>query len=249
MKQQVAGLVLLWLAGSQAGAGTLPLLGTQAKISMRDAAVVVQITRPTDGQEVRADVTCHFRMECREAKAVETPFTMAFPIGYDEDPLAPVMSAATCVAFSAQVDGNQPRPERRRWEVVGADGTITHYFGYVWGTRMRRHRTAAITVKYSCLLPVINGRSAFTYIRRSAASWYGPLQHETVRVEPRSDLRIKPFGNRQFACRLEGGNALWEVRNSVPHEDVHVLIDLPQQVQSKTAARPPRSAGRAMRNR
>src|SRR5581483_11858639 len=114
---------------------TVPFLGNAAAISMRDAAVLVHLARGgAPAAEIRADVTCHFQMECREAREAATSFAMAFPIGHDEDPLAAVMSAATCVDFSVQVGQDRPEAMWRRWEALGPSGEMSHYFGYVWGT-------------------------------------------------------------------------------------------------------------------
>lgn len=225
--------------GTPSSPAPLPVLDSGTKINMEKAAVTVDLETidypgPSAGLPaipwkevgVRATVTCTFSMRCLETKSDETRFTMAFPIGYPEDPMAPWMNTARILDFEAEVEGKPHATTLRAWTVPSEDGSLIHYFGHVWETSIRRDALLPVKAVYSLYIPFDGKKSGFTYILRSAAGWTGALGHETVRMKATPDLKIEPHGCKQFACvKQTDGSYLWEVRDAVPRENTHVTIE------------------------
>lgn len=217
----------------------LPLLDDGTRIRMEQAAVTVDLATcdhpgpaaglpalPWKEVGVRATVTCTFRMRCSESKEERTPFTMAFPVGYNEDPMAKWMNTARILDFRAEVEGKPLPSELRAWTVASEDGSPLHYFGHTWVTEITRDVPLAVKATYVMYVPFDGKKSGFTYILRSAALWSGTLGHETVRVKATPDLRIEPHGCQQIPCTKQAdGSYLWEVRDTKPRENTHVIIE------------------------
>jgi hypothetical protein len=187
---------------------------------------------PPDGKApaiadwIEADVTCSYDLLCTQS--VKSPVTLAtgFPVSFMEDPNVKVTSLARTKSFTVEADGKIPDSlTRKTWILVGTDGKTRHYSGYGWNATLQRDVKQTVKIRYSLLLPVRDGASAFTYILRSGSTWPAPIEHETVRVKAAAGLALKPAESADFAPAVQpDGSLVWELKNAIPKEDVHVVI-------------------------
>ncbi len=198
----------------------------QVKASMADADVQVHISsgrprRPGNEAPLSADVRSEFDIVCSAAPEEGKDLDLVFPMNYTDE------AAPSRRSFSVTIDGKPAAAVKTTtWSVTDENNKPRTQWGYTWrllglkGGQKRR-----IAVRYSLVLPQIEGKAHFTYILRSGAYWDGPIGQEVVNVSADKGLRMEVLTPVELKPEQRTDTSLtWRITKAKPAEDIRLVI-------------------------
>jgi hypothetical protein len=193
---------------------------TNANVQVHIRSEQAQRTR-NEGALI-ADVEGEFDMECTAVPKGGEDLDLVFPIYYTDE------ASPECRRFSAGIDGKPAEDVKTTtWSLTTARTKQVHtLWGYTWRLPgLKGGQKRQIAVRYSLVLPRVDGKARFIYVLRTGAGWNGPIGREVVNVTAEKGIRMEVLTPTALEPEQKTDTSLsWSIVNAKPWEDIRLVI-------------------------